>query len=172
MHEEIARVKEELNERKQETTKSMHSAHTNDCKAKLPRLQISKFDGTILDWVRFWEQFSTEIDSTSYPPVTKLSYLRELLSNTPKEEISGLPFNANGYEKAEIILNQKYGITSEIIRQHGRDIIDLPYIKNTDVDQIHNFYRNLNKHKLVENFKHIGDSRNTGTQNSRQTWPC
>ena len=49
MHEEIARVKEELNERKQETTKSMHSENTNDCKAKLPRLQISKFDGTILD---------------------------------------------------------------------------------------------------------------------------
>ena len=55
MLKEIARVKEELNERKQETTKSMHSAHTNDCKAKLPRLQISKFDGIILDWVWFWE---------------------------------------------------------------------------------------------------------------------
>ncbi|XP_065654634.1 uncharacterized protein LOC136081261 [Hydra vulgaris] len=144
MHEEFACVKEGLNEQKQEITKSMHSAHTNDCKAKLSRLQISKFDGTILDWVRFWEQFSTEIDSTSYPPVTKLSYLRELLSNTPKKEISGLPFNANGYEKAKIILNQKYGINSEIIRQHGRDIMDLPYIKNTDADQIHNFYRKLN----------------------------
>ena len=94
--------------------------------------------------MRFWEQLSTEIDSTSYHPVTKLSYLRELLSNTPNEENSGLPFNANGYEKAKIILNQKYGITSEIIRQHSRDIIDLPYIKNTDVDQKRNFYRKLN----------------------------
>ena len=87
IHEEIAHVKKELNEQKQETTQNMHSVHTNGFKAKLPRLQISKFDGTILDWVRFWEQFSTEIDNTSYPPVTKLSYLRELLSSTPKEEI-------------------------------------------------------------------------------------
>ena len=78
IHEEISRVKEELNERKQETTQSMHSAHTNDFKAKLLRLQISKFDGTILEWVRFWEQFSMEIDNTSYPPLTKFSYLREL----------------------------------------------------------------------------------------------
>ena len=84
------------------------------------------------------------IDSTSYPPVTKLSCIRELLSYTPKEEICGLPFNVNGYEKAKIILNQNYGITSEIIRQHGRDIMDHPYIKNTDVDQMHNFYRKLN----------------------------
>ena len=24
-------------------------------KAKLPKLQLAKFDGTITDWVRFWE---------------------------------------------------------------------------------------------------------------------
>ena len=60
MHEEIARVKEELNEREQETTKSMHSAHTDGGKAKLPRLQISKFDGTTLDWVRFWDQLTAQ----------------------------------------------------------------------------------------------------------------
>ena len=62
----------------------MHSAHTNDLKAKLPRLQISKLDGTILDWVRLWEQFSMEIDNRQYLPVSKLSYLRELLSSTQK----------------------------------------------------------------------------------------
>ena len=26
-------------------------------KAKLPKLLISKFDGTVTDWVRFWELF-------------------------------------------------------------------------------------------------------------------
>ena len=42
-----------------------------------------------------------------------------------------------------MVLSKKYGIISEIIRQHGRDIKNLPYIKKTDVDQIHHFYRKL-----------------------------
>ena len=31
-------------------------------KVKLPKLVISKFEGTALDWFRFWNQFETEID--------------------------------------------------------------------------------------------------------------
>ena len=31
-------------------------------KVKLPQLVISKFEGTALDWFRFWNQFETEID--------------------------------------------------------------------------------------------------------------
>ena len=49
----------------------------------------------------------------------------------------------SGYEKAKTVLNKKYGITFEIIRQHCRDTIDLLFIKNTNVGHIHNFYRKL-----------------------------
>ena len=47
--------------------------------AKLPKLVISKFQGTHLDWQRFWGQFKTEIDKADINPITKLSYLKELL---------------------------------------------------------------------------------------------
>ena len=29
---------------------------------KLPKLKITKFQGTTLDWFRFWNQFETKID--------------------------------------------------------------------------------------------------------------
>ena len=49
-----------------------------DPKAKLPKLVISKFEGTALDWFRFWNQFETEIDQQDHiSPVTKYSYLKE-----------------------------------------------------------------------------------------------
>ena len=49
-----------------------------DPKAKLPKLVISKFEGTALDWFRFWNQFETEIDQQDrISPVTKYSYLKE-----------------------------------------------------------------------------------------------
>ena len=37
-----------------------------DPKAKLPKLVISKFEGTALDWFRFWNQFETEIDQQDH----------------------------------------------------------------------------------------------------------
>ena len=48
--------------------------------AKLPKLVISKFDGSFMDWPRFWGQFNEAIDKSSIAPITKFTYLRELLS--------------------------------------------------------------------------------------------
>ena len=44
--------------------------------AKLPKLEITKFDGSFMDWPRFWGQFSETIDKTSVAAITKFSYLR------------------------------------------------------------------------------------------------
>lgn len=40
---------------------------------KLPRLVITKFNGTHVDWLRFWNQFEAEIDTAQIPAVTKIS---------------------------------------------------------------------------------------------------
>ena len=54
---------------------------------KLLKLTITMFQGTHLDWLRFWNQFETEITQ-----VAKFSYLKELL-NIPKicSVADGLP---------------------------------------------------------------------------------
>ena len=41
--------------------------------AKLPKLVISKFDGSFMDWPRFWGQFNEAIDKSSdcsYYPIS------------------------------------------------------------------------------------------------------
>ena len=48
-------------------------------KVKLPKLVISKFEGTALDRFRFWNQSETEIDKQDISVVTKFSYLKEFL---------------------------------------------------------------------------------------------
>ena len=57
--------------------------------AKLPKFVISKFDGSFMDWPRFWGQFSEAIDKSSIAPITKFTYLRELLS--PKAKVVSKP---------------------------------------------------------------------------------
>ena len=41
--------------------------------AKLPKLAISKFQGTFLDWTRFRNQFQTEIEKAKLTQVAKVS---------------------------------------------------------------------------------------------------
>ena len=48
-------------------------------KVKLPKLVISPFTGTHIDFFRFWNQFETQIDKSDLQCVTKLSYLNEVL---------------------------------------------------------------------------------------------
>ena len=43
------------------------------------KLIISRFEGTVLDWFHFWNQYESEIDKQDISPITKFSYLKELL---------------------------------------------------------------------------------------------
>ena len=65
--------------------------------AKLPKLVITKFKGTHTDWLRFWNQFKAEIDSSNVSPITKFSYLKELVDPKVRSTIDALPFNSEGY---------------------------------------------------------------------------
>ena len=55
---------------------SERNARENPVKVKLPKLIISKFEGTNLDWLRFWGQFKMEIDGANITTVSKFSYLK------------------------------------------------------------------------------------------------
>ena len=110
---------------------------------KMPKLVITKFDGTPQDWMHFWGQFETQIDKLSAPAVTKISYLKELLVLKVRNLIDGLPFTPEGYQKAKDLLPQRYGKTSEVVGTYVRNILELPTIKERDVRKIHKFYEIL-----------------------------
>ena len=71
----------------------------------MPKLVITKFEGTSQDWIRFWGQFETQIDKSSAPKVTKFSYLKELMVLKVQNLINGLLFTAEGYQKLKIYLS-------------------------------------------------------------------
>ena len=73
-------------------TSSGDTENLSSLGAKLPKLEISKFQGTFLDWIRFWNQFETEIDEAKLTQVAKFSYLKELLVPSVRTSIDGLPF--------------------------------------------------------------------------------
>ena len=95
--EKLQRAKLKLKtELQNEKTSSQGTHQTATSQAKLPKLVITKFDGSYMDWPRFWGQFSETIDKTSVAPITKFSYLRELVDSKVKCTIEALPFTAEG----------------------------------------------------------------------------
>jgi hypothetical protein len=86
--------------------------------AKLPKLVITKFSGSFTDWNRFWGQFTESIDKCSLAPITKLSYLRELLSDKVKKTVEALRYTPEGYNRAVAILKDRYGKERKIIKAY------------------------------------------------------
>ena len=78
-------------------------------KVKLPKLVITRFQASHLDQLRFWNEFNAEIEKSALPAVSKFSCLKELLAPKAKVLISTLISNAEGQEKAEVILESAYG---------------------------------------------------------------
>ena len=128
-------------ESKEEPTSSENSV--SQLRAKLPKMTITVFDGSYGDWPRFWGQFSETINKTSVPPVTKFTYLRELLCDKAKRAIEALPFTAEGYNRAISILKDRFGKESEIVKTYVKEIFDLPYTATLDPKKIHEFYEKL-----------------------------
>ena len=112
-------------------------------KVKLPKLEITKFQGTRLDWQRFWGQFEAEIDKADITQVAKFSYLKELLEKKARMSIGGLPFSSEGYERAKNILKTKYGRPSEVANAHVQSLMSLQPVHGTQPWKIHEFYDKL-----------------------------
>ena len=111
--------------------------------AKLPKLTITKFNGNILDWTRFWGQFSEGIDKSDMASISKFSYLKEFVDSKVRKTIDGLPITADGYERAKAILCERYGNASEVEKAYVKDILDLPKISGNQPHKIHQFYERL-----------------------------
>ena len=142
--EEKERLRRQAEHEDEQLEKRLKKMEQQQDQVKLPKLVISKFNGTYLDWLRFWEQFRSQIDESAIADGAKLTYLQELLEEKRKQEILGLPFSSEGYQQAKEILERKYGIDSEIINAHVTQIFSLPAVMRHDVIKIHDFYQKLN----------------------------
>ena len=108
--------------------------------AKLPKLTIGKFNGTNLDWTRFWGQFTEGIDKSNMAAITKFSYLKEFVVPKVRKSIDGLPFIPEGYEKAKSILKERYGNDGEVEKDYVKDILELPKVSGSQAPKIHQFF--------------------------------
>ena len=76
--EEARRIRKEKFALKLEE-KRIELADRQKIQTKLPKLEISRFQGTHLDWTRFWSLFESQIDNSEISYEEKFSCLKELV---------------------------------------------------------------------------------------------
>lgn len=81
-------------------------------------------------------QFTETIDKTNIAPITKFTYLCELLDPKIKSVVDSLPFTSEGYNRAKAILEERFGKESEIVKSSIKEIMELPYILNANPKKI------------------------------------
>ena len=69
--------------------------------------------------------------------------MKGLVHSKVRNLIDGLPFTADGYQKAKDLLSRRYGKTSEVVGSYVRKILELPTIRERDVKKIHEFFEIL-----------------------------
>ncbi|XP_064396489.1 uncharacterized protein LOC135343413 [Halichondria panicea] len=106
--------------------------------ARLPRLEVPTFDGNMLHWRNFWEQFSISVHSRSgLSPAEKLVYLQQALKDGPaRSTIEGLSRSGDNYKEAVRYLKTKYD-RPRLHQAHVKTILDAPPIKEEEIRKLH-----------------------------------
>ena len=99
---------------------------------RLPKIDVPTFDGNLLHWNQFWEQFDVAVHSkSSLSNAEKLVYLQHALKEgSAKQTIEGLSRSGNQYDEAVECLKDRFNRPRLIHQAHVRMIIDAPSLKD------------------------------------------
>ena len=123
-------------------------ATTDSSGVKLPKLDVPTFDGNIIHWKQFWDQFSVSIhDRTSLSNAEKIVYLQHALKDgSAKNAIEGLSHSGENYEDAVKCLKSRYDRPRLIHRTHVQMIVDTPPLKEGNCRELRKLHDNVQQH--------------------------
>ena len=115
---------------------------------KLPKLDVPTFDGSLLGWKSFWEQFCISVhDRTSLSESEKLVYLQQSLKGgSAKSAIEGLSRTGDHYEEAIESLKARYNRPRLIHQGHVRIILETPGLKEGSGRELRRLHDAVQQH--------------------------
>ena len=115
---------------------------------RLAKLETPKFDGEVLHWRTFWDQFKIAIhDRSDLNSAEKMAYLRQSLADgTAKGIIAGLSHTGNQYDEAVECLTEKYDQPRTIHRAHVKALINPPSMKSGSSRELTKVHENFMQH--------------------------
>ena len=115
---------------------------------KLPKIDVPTFDGHILQWRKFWEQFELAVHCKfSLSQAEKLVYLQHALKGgSAKHTIEGLSSTGDHYNEAVECLKARYNRPRLIHQAHVRMITETPPLKDGTGRELRKLHDNIQQH--------------------------
>ncbi|XP_064479031.1 uncharacterized protein LOC135392242 [Ornithodoros turicata] len=110
--------------------------------AKLPKLEIPRYNRDLCSWQPFWEQFRDAIHTNrSLTQSEKFHYLRALLTGPAAAAIAGLQVTEACYEDAVSLLKDRFGDKGRIENEYLSRLRHLPtVISSNNVSSMRKLY--------------------------------
>ena len=100
-------------------------------RARLPKLELKKFFGSVADWQSFWDAFRNAVHENSQLfEIDKFTYLKGLLGGEASTAIAGLSLTQGNYGAAIEILKKRFGEEQKIISAHMEMLLKLTPVHN------------------------------------------
>ena len=130
------------------STSSLSSDSSNNMGVKLPKLDVLTFDGNILNWKCFWEQFCISVhDHPSLSEAEKLVYLcRALKDGWAKHAIEGLSRSDEHYMEAIDCLKTRYDRPCLRHQARVRVILNAPTLKDGRGKELRGLHDTVQQH--------------------------
>ena len=122
-------------------------------RARLPKLEVRKFDGKVHEWQEFWDSFESAIHRNDMlENVDKFSYLRGLLVGPARSAIAGFALTSANYQAAVELLNKRYGKKEAIQRAYVNELLNVqPVYNERDAPRLRSLYDFLEtKHRALQ----------------------
>ena len=141
-----------------ESNVSDSTSASRTIQVKLPKLQLPHFNGNILDFRTFWDNFEAHVDQQNMPVITKFSHLMSLLEGEAKRVISGLSLTNANYPVAIEMIKNRFGDEDRIVAAHIHALIMVsapPSCKGTKhISELWRMFDELNRNiKCLEALK-------------------
>ena len=117
----LEKIKSSLVDDDSASVSSAHSLKT----VKLPRLELPKFSGNVIQWQTFWDKFKAIVDMSDLPDISKFTYLQSLLEGEAKSAIEGLSLTSTHYAIACKLLEERFGRREHIIFAHIQGLLTM-----------------------------------------------
>ena len=115
---------------------------------KLPKIEVPTFDGNLVNWISFWEQFSISIhEKCKLTNAEKLTYLRHALKDgSAKQLVEGLSASGDQYEEAIDCLRKRFDRPRLLHQTHVRAILEAPSLREGKGKELRRLHDTVNQH--------------------------
>ncbi len=131
---------------------SEYSTASGECKQKrkfkLPKIELLKFSGKLIDWLSWWSQFEKIHSDDELHTTDKFEYLRQAMDKNTraKDIVDGYPATEDNYPKVIKALKDRFGKKKLLIQVYVRGLFQMGLQNLNKEVQIVEFFDKLVSH--------------------------